>query len=300
MEVLELARLRYLALTCDEELPISISKLLNLHFLILNRHLNIKSYGTLSYLPISIWDMKELKHFQIMGSDLPDLYDTILPNLSTLLGVSDLSCTKTVFESLPKLKKLGIRIELAPDAGEPICCFDHICHLKELKSLKCEVVNPEYNNFVVTPPAMLSAFPSRLRKLSLSGLGYPWKEMRKIASLPCLEVLKLRCNAFQGTKWEIEGYKFMKLKYLLIEDCDVERLIVGQRRSLRKLECLSIQHCYKLEELYWKFSDNLTKIEVVDCDPLFEKQMKEALLWKMNLPDDYSFHSSWDIAMSKG
>lgn len=86
----------------------------------------------------------------------------------------------------------------------------------------------------------------------------------------------------------------MKLRYLLIEECDVERLIVGKRRSLRRLECLSIHHCYKLEELYWKLSDKLSKIEVVDCDPLFEKQMKEALLWKMNLADDYSFTSSWN------
>lgn len=99
LEVLELSELRFLAITCDGELPTSISKLSSLHFFIVNRHLSIKSCETPSYLPISIWDMKELKHLQIMGSDLPNLHNTILPNLSTVLGVSHLSCTKTVFQS---------------------------------------------------------------------------------------------------------------------------------------------------------------------------------------------------------
>ncbi|KAL1564961.1 hypothetical protein AAHA92_07238 [Salvia divinorum] len=286
LEVLELVRLKYLAFTCNCDLPTSISNLSSLHFLIVSQHFNFKTSGTPSYLPMSIWDMKELKHLQIMGSDLPDLHGAILPNLSTLLGVSALSCTKTVFQSLPNLNKLGIQIELAPDVIEPLSCFDHICQLKELESLKCVVVNPDYCCGVVAP---LSAFPLSLKRLSLSGLGYPWEEMGKIASLPSLEVLKLRCNAFQGSKWEVEGHSFMKLKYLLIEDCDVERLMVGKLKSFRRLQCLSIHHCYNLDELYWKFYEDLSKIEVIDCHPLFEKQMKEALLWKKNVTQDYSW-----------
>lgn len=111
--------------------------------------------------------MKELKHLEIMGCDLQDLYGAMLPNLSTLLGVSALSCTKIVFESLPNLKKLGIRIELAPDVVWPLTCFDDICLLGSLESLKCEIVNPDYSYEVVA----LKTLPSSFKKLSLSGLG---------------------------------------------------------------------------------------------------------------------------------
>ena len=56
---------------------------------------------------------------------------------------------------------------------------------------------------------------------------------------------------------------------------------------------MSIHHCYNLEELYWKFYEDLSKIEVIDCHPLFEKQMKEALLWKKNVTQDYSWKTNF-------
>lgn len=251
VEVLKLVHLRYLALTCSGNLPASISLLRNLCFLIVHRHLSCKSLGDWPYLPNDIWDMQELVHLQIMGSNLPNPHGAVLENLLTLLDVSARSCTKEVLEGVPRLKKLGVQIELEPDSVDPFCCFDHISHLYFLTSLKCVVVNPELNPDIPTPPAPLPNFPKRLKKLSLSGFGYPWECLRKITLMPNLEVLKLRCYAFQGPEWEAREGEFLKLKFLLLEDSDV----VGWRADDHSFPCLDrviLHHCYNLEEIPWR------------------------------------------------
>ncbi|XP_057786909.1 putative late blight resistance protein homolog R1A-10 [Salvia miltiorrhiza] len=292
LQVFELVELKYVALTYDGELPPSISKLHKLQFLIVCPHQHIKSCGAFLYLPQEIWDIKDLKHLHVTGSDLPDLGGTPLPNLLTLLDVSAHSCTRGAFERIHNLRKLGIRIELPPDhGGEPLNCFDHVSILKNLKSLKCVVVNPELRSELVPPPT-LANFPVYLKKLALSGMGYPWSEMSKIASLAKLQVLKLRCNAFQGPKWEIEENKFPALEYLLIEDCDLEHWKVATG-NFKWLEHLSIKHCYNLRELHWDCEDNISMIEVDDCDLIVEKQIKEAKWGKGMLAADFTMHYSW-------
>ncbi|KAK6153505.1 hypothetical protein DH2020_013144 [Rehmannia glutinosa] len=228
--------------------------------------MDIKSFGAPSYLPMEIWNMKELKHLQIVGSNLPDpCSDTLLPNLRTLLDDGPHSCTKGVFEGIPNLEKLGIRIELVPDASESFGCFDHISLLENLKSLKCVIVNPIFGPEVVAPPP-ISISLSRLQKLSLSGFGYPWDVMRMIASLPNLKVLKLRCYAFRRSNWQIEDNEFPKLKFLLIEDTDMVQCTVGRFGSLPGYIYIYLKSCYKLEKI--RLCNHFTKHELVDCNPL--------------------------------
>ncbi|KAI3464150.1 hypothetical protein Pfo_020813 [Paulownia fortunei] len=291
-EVLKLIQLRYLALTFNGELPTSISNLWNLQCLIVRQHLSIKSSGAPSYLPTEVWDLQELKHIRFMGSDLPDPCGALLPNLLTLSDVSGHSCTKGVLERIPNLKKLGIRIELAPDAAEPLNCFDYISHLHGLESLTCVIVNPRSE--IDAPPASLSIFPSGLKKLCLSGFGYPWEDMSKIASLPNLKVLKLRCYAFRGPKWETNDNGFLQLESLLIEDTDLVHWTV-KYGSFPMLQLLSIKHCYKLEEIPQELS-SFIRIELVECNPLVvtcAKQIKED---SREMGDDFHLHvhSSWD------
>ncbi|KAK6141371.1 hypothetical protein DH2020_024888 [Rehmannia glutinosa] len=277
-EILKLLQLKYLALNFNGQLPPSISKLRKLQCLIVRRNLTLKSAGCPSSLPLEIWDMKKLKHLQIIGSNLQDPCDgVLLDGLLTLLDVSAHSCTKSVFRRIPNLEKLGIRIELAPNVVESFRCFDHISNLKKLVSLKCVIVNPIFGSEVVAPPPPLSIFSSSLTKLSLSGFGYPWEEMSTISSLRNLEVLKLRCYAFRGPKWEVEDYGFRRLGFLLIEDTDLVHWAVGDD-SFRLLKCLSLKHCYKLEEIPQEFGESLTRIEVVDCSlsaVTWAKQIKE-------------------------
>lgn len=300
LEVLKLVQLRCLALTLNGELPSSISRLSNLQFLIVGRHLRIKSCKGPSYLPVEIWSMKELKHIQVMDCDLPNPCGASLERLSTLTNVSAYSCTDEVFKAIPQLEKLGIRIDLAyyDDDGKLLSCLRQLSNLKELKTLKCVIMSSE----IVPPLAPLPNFPSNLTKLSLSGLRYPWEEMSKLSSLLSLEVLKLRDYAFQGPKWEVKE-KFWFLHSLEIEDNDLVEWNVGSD-SLKSLKSLSLKHCYNLEKIHfeydrrslnrhhWAFHNSLKKIEIVDCNPLGAEEINKGLpRWKK---DAIAVHYSWD------
>ncbi|KAG8379250.1 hypothetical protein BUALT_Bualt07G0069100 [Buddleja alternifolia] len=233
-----------------------------------------------------------------MGSDLPDPCGRFLPNLLTLLDVSARSCTKEVFKGIPNLKKLGIRIELSLDVVEPLCCFDHLVHLNELESLKCVVVNPNTRSPVVSPPAPISIFPSGLKKLNLSGFGYPWEYINTIAKLGNLQV---RDYAFRGSKWEANEGDFSGLKYLLIEDTDLEYW-GGGFDCFSSLERLIIRNCYKLKELPQATATNLKIIELVDCNPLFVafvKQIEKNGRCHRYEPLEVSVHFSADDEKSK-
>ncbi|KAL0364528.1 UNVERIFIED_CONTAM: putative late blight resistance proteinR1C-3 [Sesamum angustifolium] len=220
----------------------------------------VSAYGDLDYARINA----SPSH----GSDLPDpsSEDALLPNLLTLLDVSGRSCTKKVVKRIPNLKKLGIRIETGPDDFEPLYCFDNLVYLRQLQSLKCSVMNPSLQR--VVPASLVPIFPPSLKKLTLSGLGYPWGYMSDIAELRNLEVLKLRCYAFRGRAWETFEGEFFRLKFLLIEDTDLEHWYVDYE-SFPSLERLILQHCYKLKEIPSEIGElpNLEEMELVDCHP---------------------------------
>ncbi|KAH6782518.1 hypothetical protein C2S51_007811 [Perilla frutescens var. frutescens] len=268
-KLVKLLQLRYLTLTHNGKLPSSISDLQQLQCLILRQHHNIKVLRDPTCLPKEIWNLQELRHLRIMGSSLLDPSEgTYLPNLLTL-HVNSHSCTEDVFKSIPYVRKLGIKIELQPDAAETLSCFEHISLLGKLESLKCVIVNPRLRSGVVVPPHHLLNLPIHLKKLSLNGLGYSWKCMSAIGSLPSLEILKLRFSAFQGPEWKtVKKRKFQRLKFLLIEGIDLVHWTVGHD-CFRRLQRLIIWHCYKLKEIPSQIGDvpNLKTIEVVDCSP---------------------------------
>ncbi|KAH6788745.1 hypothetical protein C2S51_003751 [Perilla frutescens var. frutescens] len=256
IEVVKLIQLRYLALTCNADIPPSISKLWNLEFLIVHQH-----------------------HLEINGRNLPDPPHrrAVLPNLTKLLGVGAASCTKAVLGSIPHLRKLRIQIELAPNAAEILSGFDHISFLHELQSLQSVVMNPTLSH----PPLPLSVSSSRLRKLSLSGFGYPWEDMSKIAHLPYLEVLKLKSFAFRGEKWEVEHMEFGQLEYLLIEDTDLAQWTArDEMPCFRNLMQLRMKNCHKLQQISSSLFSPVG-IELIDCNPLAEKQLCDAEVGKV-------------------
>ncbi|KAL0385144.1 UNVERIFIED_CONTAM: hypothetical protein Sradi_2908700 [Sesamum radiatum] len=215
---------------------------------------------------MELWDMQEFRHLEVIGSDLPvPTSDTAcLPNLLTLVGISGHSCTKEVLGRIPHLKKLGIQIKLAPAAAKLLCCFDHLAHLHQLESLKCFILNPSPRLQVIVPPLSILIFPPNLKKLTLSGLVFPWKYMRSIAQLPSLEVLKLQSYAFQGRKWRTYEGECLQLKFLLLEDTNV-RYWSADSDSFHSLDCLIIRHCYKCKRIPWVFRF-VGMIELVDCD----------------------------------
>ncbi|KAL7153187.1 hypothetical protein ABFS83_04G149400 [Erythranthe nasuta] len=298
MEVVKLVQLRYLALTYDGNLPPSISKLRNLQVLIILRHLSIiNSCEDLSYLPIEIWEMQELNHLQITGSNLPDPCGAILPKLASLLDVSPRCCTKDLLERIPRLGMLRVQFDYARDVAESSKWFDLMLNLHG--SLDCVISNHISMSETMVPPSLPdSLYTHGIRSLSLSGFGYPWEYTRLIATLPCLIVLELRCYAFRGAKWETQEKAFRSLKVLVIEDSDLVQWTVGIK-AFRCLEHLTMKRCHKLEEIprrYFGASIRL-KIEMVDCNPLGVACAKEMEQWDKDRGSDFrsvSVRSSWD------
>ncbi|KAH6771641.1 hypothetical protein C2S51_010045 [Perilla frutescens var. frutescens] len=272
-EVLKLILLRYLALTCNANLPASISKLWNLKFLIVHQHSSIKRVGVESYVPVEVWDLQELEHLEIMGRNLPDppCPGAILPNLKKLLDVGVESCTKAVLESLPDLEKLRIQIEFGPNATETMSCFDHISCLRRLESFHSLIINPT----LLRPPPPL-AFPYFLQKLTLSGFGYPWEHMRKICELGRIDELKLQHYAFRGEKWDAKVIKSSILVSLTIEDTDLVEW-TAEDETFSSLEYLTLKNCYKLREI--PLFPYVEDIKLVDCNPLAETCAKQKHFW---------------------
>ncbi|XP_057797280.1 probable disease resistance protein RXW24L [Salvia miltiorrhiza] len=198
-EILTLVLLKYLALTCNGNIPTTISKLFNLRVLIIHPHNNITSCIAPSYVPIQIWDMQDLEHIEILGKSLvAPCHSASLKNLLTFVGVN--TSIYTILElskKVPCIRKLGVRIEMAPydDHSDLLSCFGCISTLGSLETLQCSIINHVVKyDYVFPSPFML---PSGLKKLHLSGMGCSWEYMDVIGSLPFLEVLKLRAYAFR-------------------------------------------------------------------------------------------------------
>ncbi|XP_057789239.1 putative late blight resistance protein homolog R1B-12 isoform X2 [Salvia miltiorrhiza] len=267
--ILTLVLLKYLALTCNGELPTTISKLFNLQVLIIHPHNNIRICRVPSYVPIQIWDMKELKHIEILGKSLvAPCRPASLEKLSTLVGVNANICTILEFSrKVPWITKLGVQIELTPydDHNDLLSCFGCVSTHESLKILKCSIINPVFKYDYAFSSSFL--LPPWLKKLHLSGMGFSWEFMDVIGSLPFLKVLKLRAYAFRGPKWEVREGSFVKLKFLLIEDSDLVQW-KPTFGSFPKLTFLSMKHCYKLEEIHWLPHLRTATIELVNCNPV--------------------------------
>ncbi|EYU22216.1 hypothetical protein ABFS82_09G010700 [Erythranthe guttata] len=305
-QVVELVHLRYLAITYYGEIPSSVSRLSNLEVLIIHwHHRVIKSSNFPVYLPVEIWKLHKLKHLECMGFDLPDPSPAnddslILEKLLTLSGVGAHSCTERVLIRIPNLIKLGIRIDSSLDEkfnflGEFASCYD------EFDSFKCIVVDdPGIRSRFVSSPVL--NFPANIRKISLSGCGFQWRSMGVIGELPNLEVLKLRWCAFSGAEWEIaggEGELFPRLKFLLMEDLDVEVWETNSGGGFRRLSRLVIRHCYKLKEIPRGIADSaaLEVIEVDDCSSSLANSARGIYMAKHDWVNDHvkiRVRSSWE------
>ena len=170
LEIFNLICLKYLCLTCNKEIPVSISNLFHLQFLTIYQHLNIKKRGALSCMPVEIWDMQELKYIEVRGKDLPtpDSSAAALDRLFGLCGVSEKSCTREILKRMPNLSMLEIVVELDEDDDRnPLSNLGYISkELRYLNSLTYNVKYPDIKRVFMVP---LSMFPSSLRSLNLRG-----------------------------------------------------------------------------------------------------------------------------------
>ncbi|KAL3628915.1 hypothetical protein CASFOL_027961 [Castilleja foliolosa] len=302
-QVLGLVRLRYLAITYDNELPPSISRLCNLEVLVVRRHhIIISSDNPVNYLPIEIWDLHRLRHLHCMGYDLPDPFmidgSVFLENLLTLSGVSAHSCVKGVLERMPKLTKVGIRMVQSThnDAVENFGFFRNFSSLNHtLRSFKCVVMNPFLGTHDFVSSNIRPSFSIHVRKITLSGCGFPWDYMSLIGKLRNLQVLKLRLHAFRGKVCDLSGFKFLRLRVLLLEDLDVECWI-AEPICFPALEHLIIRHCYKLQAIDPRLFEvlKLGVLEVDNCSLDTEDWAREMEKRKNDVDFRVQIHSSRD------
>ncbi|KAL3628904.1 hypothetical protein CASFOL_027950 [Castilleja foliolosa] len=302
-QVLGLVRLRYLAITYDNGLPPSISRLFNLEVLIVRRHhIIISTDDPINYLPIEIWNLHRLKHLHCMGYDLPDPLaidgSIFLENLLTLSGVSTRSCTEGVLKRMPKLTKVGIWM-VQSTHNHAVGNFDFFINFGSLyynfDSFKYVVVNPVLRIYDFVYSDTYQYIGNNVRKITLSGCGFPWNYMGVIACLPNLRVLKLRQNAFQGEECDLSSSIFWRLRFLLLEDLDLERWIAGLV-CFQALERLIIRHCYKLQAFDPRLFDviRLGLLEVDNCSVETEDWAREMEKRKNDGQFRVQIHSSRD------
>ncbi|CAA2954106.1 late blight resistance homolog R1A-10 isoform X1 [Olea europaea subsp. europaea] len=273
IEIVELFNLRYIALTywIKHSFPASISKLFNLETLIVNPG-KFKEVFNTSFLPLEIWKMPRLRHLLFVRAFFPYPTDALnggnfvpLQNLQTLSNVINFRWTKEVLQMLPNLKKLVISYEHDGRTEWSSYCFDNFIYLHRLEVLKCYFFAESYLKYQDPLPVNF-AFPPQLKKLTLSGCRISWESMTIIGSLPKLEVLKLKDHAFEGPVWEpIEG-EFSQLKFLLLEETDLEQWN-ADKPHFPILKRLHLRYCYNLLEIPSGFENIPTfqAIELCEC-----------------------------------
>ncbi|KAL2482258.1 Disease resistance RPP8-like protein 3 [Forsythia ovata] len=262
-EFLKLVNLRYLACVSGaREFPSSLYKLRNLQTLIL--------HGTESsfHLPLEIWRMPQLRHAHLEKVNLPDPPKagveeehclTILEDLQTLSNVINFRCAEDILRRIPNLKKLGILyVDVRVDWSDYY--LNNLARLQNLETLKCLFDVPY-------PPFLQNlTFPTSLKKLTLRGCFLPWKDITIIGSLPNLQVLKLKRNAFNGLVWETKEEQFLQLTFLLLEKNNL-KYWKADHIHFPKLQHLILHNCRRLIEVPRGIGDipTLQKIELYYC-----------------------------------
>ncbi|KAL2515657.1 putative late blight resistance protein-like protein R1B-16 [Forsythia ovata] len=128
-----------------------------------------------------------------------------------------------------------------PPSGEIVEVLENLQTLSCLRNFRCtEEVLKRIPN--------LKKLEISYTEVNLLGCKLPWEDMKAIDSLPNLEVLKLKGDAFIGEEWETTEGGFIRLKFLLLEKIDLEYWIVDSIH-FPILERLVIKDCHDLEEI---------------------------------------------------
>lgn len=205
--------LKYLAISStDPKLP--SDNLWNLQTLVLKN-------PTQSAIEVKadIWKMSKLRHVRTNCSlKLPpppqskkgvDMAGACVQTLST---ISPKSCTPEILGTMPNLKKLGIRGDLANLLeGSLFGILQNMNFLENIKLLNTGRADGKFENV-----PQHSRFLPCLRKLTLSNTRLGWEDISTLKFLHKLEVLKLDNYAFEGEKWVLSGVVFINLQCLRI------------------------------------------------------------------------------------
>ncbi|KAG5521263.1 hypothetical protein RHGRI_033721 [Rhododendron griersonianum] len=219
-----------------------------------------------------IWKMFKLRH---LHTNKPSqLHDPVAKkpknhdSLQTLATITPESCTEGVLGQTPCLKKLGICGKLATLLEEKGgYLFDNVATLKQLVTLK--LLNdvfpepPSESKLQRLPP--YHKFPPNLKRLTLADTFLEWEQMHELGSLPKLEELKLKDNAFTGVRWTLVKGDFQKLKALQIWKTDLVYL-EAEADHFPSLQHIVFKDCTRL----WKIPSGLGSVTTLQTIKLHQ------------------------------
>ncbi|KAL0415543.1 UNVERIFIED_CONTAM: putative disease resistance RPP8-like protein 2 [Sesamum latifolium] len=172
---------------------------------------------------------------------------------------------------MAQLRYLIVESAILPD---PIVTADFIV-LENLHTL-CTIRNFKYAKDL---PLKNISFPTSLKELRLTRCKISWEEMTIIgSSLPTLETLILRNNAFKGYEWDTVEGQFLHLKVLLIYKSDLVWWR-AENSHFPNLKTLFLQRMYLLKEIPLSIGDiaTLGLIYLRDCGDSVVNSAKQIL-----------------------
>ncbi|MFS8024803.1 putative P-loop containing nucleoside triphosphate hydrolase, leucine-rich repeat domain superfamily [Helianthus anomalus] len=231
-----LVHLRYLAIWKESEgFPTSICNLWNLQTLIyISKHRCID-------LPGNISDLVNLRHLRTHHPYNKRTKTSFLlrsiekpMNLQSISGIVLGDGVDNFQKCFPCIKELTYTT-YRRKRNE----FKSLTYLEKLK-VTC------YGGIHIT-------FPTSLKTLTLEKCFLPWSDMSVIQSLPNLQVLKLKEDAFKGSCWNTNEQDFPQLTFLRLEKLDIEvwEAYSGSFPRLRQLEII----CRNLKEIPLEIGD---------------------------------------------
>ncbi|KAK6775383.1 hypothetical protein RDI58_026384 [Solanum bulbocastanum] len=234
----QLVHLRYVAAKIEEAL--SLAKLRNLQTVILRRLTLLDKLEQ----QVDIWRMSEIRNLDIrwplyISNPLEAEQALCLLNNLQTLYLYNSPFAAEIIRRTPNLKKLKIFDDSKHQDWPAI--LDFLSLVQDLETL--HIQNMKWMIFSG------DNFLPNLKHLTLTCTYIPWEDVKLLANLPNLEVLK-GYHAFDGTYWKLdEDIVFHKLKYLRLIHChDLERWEAGHA-NFPVLEHLILDSFYNLEEI---------------------------------------------------
>ncbi|KAL3510840.1 hypothetical protein ACH5RR_030241 [Cinchona calisaya] len=259
-ELLTLVLLKYIAMNSELKiLPKKMSSLFNLQTIIIDT-----TSSTLD-IQLELCKMTQLRHIHTNASTtLPKCQEqSSMVNLQTFSTISPESCSPEFFATTKNLKKLGIRGKLGHFVHSNVVSslFDSILQLELLENLQLH--NDDVTRKLKALPVE-HKFPAKLRRLSLQSTSLDWSHMSTLGKLKCLEVLKLKDNAFKGKHWETEDGGFRCLKVLCIGATDL-KVWKAKSSNFPQLKSLVLKHCGNLEVIPPDLA-NVKSLQLIDLE----------------------------------
>ncbi|XP_051136014.1 putative late blight resistance protein homolog R1A-10 [Andrographis paniculata] len=220
------------------------------------------SDSSVVYLPSEIWDMPQLRVIEAKRVVFPnpptshveekDIF--VLKSLHTLTTVLNFELTDAILGGIPNMRELGIRYNEVMKGSN--ACLGNLVGLQKLESLYVKGAVQLQN----------IAFPNSLKMLILRRCSrFQWKSLSTIGSLPNLENLML-WDTTEGPEWDPTEGEFLRLKVLIIVDCDLVQWRADQSHY-PKLEYLELKNLSSLEEIPCNIGDipTLHTIHLKEC-----------------------------------